>query len=181
LAAHSVCGNNAADLRDVDMNYKNVAFLCLTLFSANAYANCPGTSPIDRQLSLAEESAAPIQSEAGLLDYLNAMPQNSPLRAFSDDAMASFVASLRFNEKGLTSFSTIEMERELTLGQAYDVLSLLGAQRSARRLPIPIQGERDSEIMKMLSPRCEDHHYSYQCVGTGTCKTSASSICTPKC
>lgn len=156
--------------------------LLMLLSSANAYADCTGTTaPTDRQLNMQDELAAPIASEAGLLSYLEAMSDESPLRALSEEALSSFIASLRFNEKGLTSFSTIELERELTVRQAHDVLSLLGAQSSIRRLPIPARDAQDSEILKRMMPRCEESHYSYQCVGTGTCKTSASSICTPRC
>lgn len=159
-----------------------MAACALLLFSsANVLAECQGTAPTDRKMNLEDEVPAQIASEEGLLGYLESMPVSSPLRYLSADALSSFVASLRFNEKGVTSFSTIEMERELTVKQAHEVLKLLGAQRSVIRLPIPVRSSQDAEVLQQMNARCDDHHYSYQCVGQGTCKTAASSICTPKC
>ncbi|MGH8818770.1 MAG: hypothetical protein ACREX5_19395, partial [Achromobacter pestifer] len=109
------------------MKIAMAACVLLLFSSADVLAECQETAPTDRRMNLEDEALAQIGSEDSLLSYLDSMPAASPLRSFSTDALSSFVASLRFNEKGLTSFSTIEMERELTVQQAHDVLSLLGA------------------------------------------------------
>lgn len=166
----------------LNMKIMTATTLFLLFASANAAADCTGgEAPIDRQLGVVEAAAAPIQTEAHLLRYLEDMPKDSPLRAFSADALSSFVASLKFNEKGLTSLSTIELERELTLRQAHDVLALLGMQSEVSGLSIQAQDAEDANILKRMQHRCGESHKGFTCVGTGSCSASPSSICTPNC
>lgn len=155
--------------------------LLMSMIASHASAECQGVAPIQQRLSEAEEAAAPIKHEADLLRYLEEMPAQSPLRTLSEDALSSFIASLRFNEKGLTSLSTIELERELTLTQAHDVLGLFGKQRAAAKLPIPEANSQEEDLRRRMQLRCDDHHDGFACAGPGTCKTSSSSICTPSC
>ncbi len=163
------------------MKSKAFAVLLLSLITTQASAECQGIAPIQQRLSESEEAAAPIKHESDLVRYLEQLPAQSPLKMLSEDALSSFIASLRFNEKGLTSLSTIELERELTLTQAHDVLGLFGMQRAAAKLPIPAANNQEEDLLRRMQLRCDDHHDGYACAGPGTCKTSSSSICTPSC
>lgn len=163
------------------MKLKVLAVLLMSLIASQASAECQVIAPIQQRLSAAEEAAAPIKHESDLVRYLEELPAQSPLRMLSEDALSSFIASLRFNEKGLTSLSTIELERELTLTQAHDVLGLFGMQRAAAKLPIPAANSQEEDLRRRMQLRCDDHHDGYACAGPGTCKTSSSAICTPRC
>lgn len=80
-------------------------------------------------------SLAPIRSQAELQSYLRTTPKStSPLERLSPAAKKRFLASLSFNENGITGFSYDDLESELTASQIYQVLSLFGAQHITSQL-----------------------------------------------
>ena len=136
------------------MKSKVFAVLLMSMITSQASAECQVIAPIQHRLSEAEK-AAPIQSKADLLKYLADLPSQSPLRALSEDARSSFIASLRFQKDGLASFSTIEMKRELTLRQAHDVLALFGSQEAMLKLPIEVTSQEEAELLEQMKRRCQ--------------------------
>lgn len=71
---------------------------------------------------------APVKSKAALRLHLSQDLHSSPLRYLSSAALRRFTESITFNEKGVTGFSYEDIERELTVTQAYEVLGLFGQQ-----------------------------------------------------
>ena len=69
---------------------------------------------------------APIHSAALLKEYLAKEDASSRLNLLSPAAKKRFFELLRFNERGMTSFTYSDIEAELSASQAYRLLSLLG-------------------------------------------------------
>ena len=69
-----------------------------------------------------------IRSRADLQQYLAVAAQTgSPLNALSPGARRRFLASMKFNAAGVTTFRYDDLQNELTVRQAYDVLALSGS------------------------------------------------------
>lgn len=102
---------------------------------------------------------APIKSPQDLARYLKITPLNaSSLKHLSDSARADFLASLTFNEKGLTSFKFATLEMELNPTRIAEILSLFGMQRATPLLVnAKIITERDRQLMSSTGPlTCDD-------------------------
>jgi hypothetical protein len=77
-----------------------------------------------------------IRSQAALRRYLSTTSNHSsPLNALSDGARRRFLSTLRFNARGITGFSYDDLQRELTVSQAYNILALFGAQQDIAIIP----------------------------------------------
>lgn len=133
---------------------------------------------------------APIKSQADLKRHLNAVESfeaTSPLTRLSRDARHEFVASVTFNDKGITGYRTDTLEKELTVSQIYQVLSLFGQQRNTSIFKNSrIDSELDREIMNMYksdsSKSCDAGDYEgYKCESRGTCTRALGKICTSNC
>ncbi|WP_147455555.1 hypothetical protein [Solilutibacter pythonis] len=100
---------------------------------------------LERQIA---HNAAPIKSEPELRQYIASGKGNArPLSYLSESARKRFIKSLVFTERGLASFDYWDLRAELTAAQAYEVLSLFGAQRSTGPIPnLRIVNERDAAI-----------------------------------
>jgi hypothetical protein len=95
--------------------------------------------------------AAPIKSAEDLADHSSSIALAcSPLRYLSESGRRSFLASLTFNEKGLSSFRYADLEAELSPTQIFDILALFGVQhttpmltkaRQAAPLAAPVPGD----------------------------------------
>jgi hypothetical protein len=59
----------------------------------------------------------------------------NPLAALSPRARRHFIASLRFGPQGLASFSTADLENELSVSEAYRLLALFGMQATVAVIP----------------------------------------------
>ncbi|NHZ67071.1 hypothetical protein [Massilia genomosp. 1] len=78
------------------------------------------------------QAIAPIKSKEDLERYLQIIPPKSnALNLLSPAARARFIATLTFNEKGLTSFGFEDLQRELSQDQIAKVLALFGSESSA--------------------------------------------------
>ncbi|KJV32491.1 hypothetical protein VI08_12180 [Luteibacter yeojuensis] len=75
----------------------------------------------------ANVAAAPIKSEADLKAYMALLPKDSPLYLLQPLDRKVFVESLRFGEKGVTTFST-QGVFDLPPADGRKVLALVGAQ-----------------------------------------------------
>lgn len=130
------------------------AAMMLALIPLRADA-CRPSLPDDRQRSTQEQRAAPINSAAALGAYLDAMPYDSPLLALSEPSRKRFTQSMTFNASGVTGFSYADIERELSVSQAYAVLALIGSQRvivHLRKLAAP--SDLDRSIRTAMAQQC---------------------------
>src|SRR5262245_34136444 len=87
----------------------------------------------DHQLedqSRIDYATAAISSDDDMQRFL-ASPHSadSPLNAMSAAGRERFLKSLRFDDKGLTSFDYADLETELTASRIYRILKLFGAER----------------------------------------------------
>lgn len=126
-------------------------------------------------------ATAPIRSRSDLFAYLRGVAAPvSPLSKLSPGARERFLASLTFNENGLTGFSYEDLRIELTATEIYRVLSLFGAQHDTALIGgVRIQSASDAQIME--NPLPPDDHEGYACVGRATCNTRPSFICMSGC
>lgn len=78
-------------------------------------------------------SLARIRSAEALDRYLRTH-ETSPLDALSERSRKLFVESLVFTDQGLGSYRYRELEAELSPRQAFELLSLFGAQKTVAQL-----------------------------------------------
>lgn len=132
-------------------------------------------------------SAAVILSHEDLARYLSSTrPANNAFAVLSDGGRGEFFASLRFNENGLTTFSTRPLENELTPTQIYKVLSLFGAQRLTKLMSnARIETDLDRYILEGLGREkyfnSDLDYQNYRCIERGTCEQSSPHICMSSC
>lgn len=134
---------------------------------------------------------APIHSAALLREYLAKEDASSPLNLLSPAAKKRFVESLRFNEKGVTSFTYSDIEAELSASQAYRLLSLFGLESTISSMhKMRVDGEEDINVnrafpMNRAFPtpgrgQDEDHN-DYKCESPHNCVESVGTICMSGC
>lgn len=127
---------------------------------------------------------APVKSRADLLSYLQTGPvATSPLAKLSPGARHRFLASLTFNENGLTGYRYDDLERELNASEIYELLSLFGAQHTTSLLDnVRVETEAGKLIMSSSEPSMMmDDHKGYKCVGRATCNLAQDYICMSGC
>lgn len=115
-----------------------------------------------------------------------AAESGSPLDMLSPRGKRDFLASLRFNKNGLTSFRYDILDQELTVTQAYMILALFGAEDQIRYLQnARVESPLDSDLKKIgeVSAMCEggSDYKEYKCVAPSTCETSLRHICMRSC
>lgn len=143
------------------------------------------------RLNQIDAAVAPIKSAEDLRKYLaTTHPGTSPLDLLSFAGKQRFLASLQFNEKGLTTFEYVDLENELTPTQIYRVLALFGMQRdtvlltrAAKLTPADqlIMGTNGASPDGTIVPPAPGDHEGYMCESRGTCFRSADRICTSNC
>lgn len=126
-------------------------------------------------------SLAPIKSKADLAKYfVKHKKTETPLAKLSSDGRQRFLDSLTFNEKGLTGFDYSDLEIELTASEAYEILSLFGAQHLASRLNY-VRTSDSTDALIMTMPMMMDDHKEYECLGGHTCSAASRRICMTGC
>jgi len=149
-----------------------------------------------------DNATATIRSETDLKNYLQATPiARTPLGKLSQSAQRQFLASVTFNENGLTGFDYRALSNELSASEVYQVLRLFGMQRVTALIPdLRIETPMDETIMQHVSPQacpprgpkvrgdevgpqvlCGSDHDNYKCESTGSCKYYNGYICTSNC
>jgi len=131
-----------------------LALLTASSFSyGQALHDVDTTTNVDQNshLSPKEQSrlSGTIKSQANLDQYqaLSA-PLESPLNRLLAASLKRFLDSLTFNEKGLTGFSYIALQRELSATEVHQVLSLFGAQHTTSMIRgAEVRTELDQEVM----------------------------------
>lgn len=150
------------------MNKKVVCKIGLLIFlaSATATANAQETKPAlsvknrnaewqalaEIQKEIAAE-LAPVKSQADLRQHLQQNARGAiMLRKLSPASYRIFIDSLVFNEKGLASFNYGVLEDELSVSEAYEVLSMFGMQHTVHHLPgLKAKTKTDLLIRQMLA------------------------------
>jgi len=149
--------------------------------SAHGLQDVPTIDSQAETLAIAQKNA-PINSAVRLQEHLQSLSPDSPLRYFSVPARQRFVASLRFNEAGVTTLRYQDIVEELSYSEAYRVLALFGVTRVLATLP-PLRSETldDERIRTLKGPPFHDDHYNYACTGPHTCSRSSQDICMTGC
>jgi hypothetical protein len=105
---------------------------------------------------------------------------DSPLMAMSVAGRERFLKSLRFNEKGITSYQYADLQSELSPTQIYRLLKLFGSERDASFFT-DAQIRNDDDVIIMSLPRSPIDYQNYECSKRATCTWSNFSICTGNC
>lgn len=132
-----------------------------------------------------EMALAPVKNKMDLEELLS---RPSPLDKLSSYNKESFVNSVTFGENGVSGFSMIELEDELTVSEIYKVLALFGMQSGVSQF----DNARVSEPVDMLLLKQDfpivtgQKEYKpflegYICVERGSCMEQAGSVCTANC
>lgn len=124
---------------------------------------------------------APVKSRVDLSKYLaKTSIAKSPLRYIPPQKRHRFLSSLRFNSKGLTSFSYKPLVSSgLSATQIRNILSLFGMQSAASTFKgARVLSHKDELIMAY--PNLLDHE-DYMCESRATCATWTGKICTSNC
>lgn len=145
-------------------------------------------SPLDGEVQRRrniELFLAPVKSERDLSEHLaTKLGRGSPLDQLSTHARERFLGSLTFNPVGLTGFRYDDLEAELSVTQAYQVLSLFGAQDTLSKLRLRQATDQDVTLIGLYAagaPQVPNDHYNYECVGRATCKWGINYICMSAC
>lgn len=130
--------------------------------------------------------SAPIRSRKDLSRHVRDGKENgSPLRALSKEGRREFIASLRFNENGLTSYRYDILEQELSVTDAYLVLSLFGAQDDIRMLDkARVDSQLDHDLLAVgdVAAMCSGGDYKdMQCSSRATCAPMSRHVCKSTC
>jgi hypothetical protein len=158
--------------------------LALPISSVAASTDVNPTGHREERNRIAQQNA-PINSDLRLQEHLHTLSSDSPLRALSTPARQRFVASIRFNSAGITTFSYRDIVNELTYSEAYRLLALFGAERTLGKLPdlrrVQPEDERIRGLSRQFNGGGEDDHPGYLCSGRATCSRSAQEICMTGC
>ncbi|GMV32155.1 MAG: hypothetical protein AMXMBFR59_42800 [Rhodanobacteraceae bacterium] len=129
-----------------------------------------------REAQRSEIALAPVRSMAELLSYLRAH-KTSPFDALSARSRKLFIESLVFTDQGLGSYRYRELEAELSPRQAFELLSLFGAQRTVGQLQFLSGSAKEKAAAAKLAPIFFDDHKGYRCLPPATCVLTSDHIC----
>lgn len=170
----------------------SMIFVGTLLAEDHATPNADVSQLIRQQALLDQDIAlelAPIKSSVELQQHIRSLGKNSPLSWLSTPARKRFIGSLRFNEKGITSFKYEDLQAELTASQIYQVLSLFGAQHTVAmmrnaRVESPVDEQIMEPLMGPSGPLCPSQpcdYDGYECAKKATCATNINTICMRNC
>lgn len=174
---------------------RNLPAICLSallvffLGNAQAFDSLSGNSASHVEKGHVSDEAAqtrkaPVRSKALLDAYLKQSFNTEPLAYLSESARRRFVASLTFNDNGLTGFRYDDLEAELTFSQAYEILQLFGAQSKLAVLDLAVSSEGDAALFDVLEkspPSLAQDYKEYKCIGRATCRLAEFHICMSGC
>ncbi|MCF6288578.1 MAG: hypothetical protein L3J53_05000 [Proteobacteria bacterium] len=124
----------------------------------------------DEQISMIQDlrqKNALIKSQTDLDFYSGLQDKSFPLNILDNDSKITFVESLRFNEKGITTFD-YTVFNNLSTDDTYKVLSLFGVEHTSKII-------HNSKLLR------EADHIGYECIRRATCKKSTGFICMSAC
>lgn len=129
-----------------------------------------------RDTQRGEIALAPIRSTSELASYLQAH-KTSPFDALSERSRKLFMESLVFTDQGLGSYRYRELEAELSPRQAFELLSLFGAQKTMGYLQFSNGSAKEHAAVAKLAPIFLDDHKGYRCIPPATCVLASDHIC----
>jgi len=129
---------------------------------------------------------APIQNRSDLEAYLSSNELDStPLGYLPKDTVKPFIDSLVFTDQGLASFRYADVKGKLSPFEAYELLSLFGAERFAAAIYDESQSvsEADKIALRVIRSDGDKDWFveGYRCSDPGTCSTSIGNLCTNNC
>jgi hypothetical protein len=160
------------------MNLKAILFLASSAILAAS--GCAGSVGVPTSQK-ATSATTPIKSRAQLQAYLVATTETgSPLNALPTEARSRFLASLSFNQKGITGYNYGDLHSDLTVRQVYQILSLFGAQRDTALVGGRVTTTSDRMLLSSQGIPNTDHP-GYECVSHGSCYATPQFICMSDC
>lgn len=172
-----------------------VVFLSASTAIASDKPSDPGTPDVSPQSCIIQSlrsdmnlATAEVRSRRDLAAHQRKSAESgSPLDALSPRGKRDFLASLRFNENGLTSYRYDILDNELTVTQAYMVLALFGAEEDIKflhqaRVESPLDG--DLKKVGQVSAMCGDGGGDYKdmrCADRATCAPMTRHVCKASC
>ncbi|WNH52103.1 hypothetical protein [Stenotrophomonas oahuensis] len=175
------------------MKISYLAFACSVLFglssSAGAHEEISSPSQAEgesRDLLQREISThlAQIKNKEDLQVYLTSMRGiQTPLDTLSPGAKRRFIESLVFTDRGLASFTYVDIRNELTLSEAYKLLALFGREATAASIRgMRVENEADRLISQASAEAPLNDYMDYWCRTTATCTKKLEDICVgPNC
>lgn len=147
-------------------------------------SNVPASAGVLLASSVNRPSTAIIHSQADLNKYLEATSiSQSPLGFLSAGAQSRFLGSLKFNDKGVTTFRYDDLVG-LSSSKVYKILSLFGLQDDTSMIAhlgaSAIQAVRPA-VVATNCPASGCDYPGYACAMHGTCTKASDSICTHNC
>lgn len=134
---------------------------------------------LDRELAL---QSALVRSPADLSNYVRGFSRNNAFTALEPKSRQRFLASLTFNEHGLTGFSYAELEQRLTATQVFRILALFGQQHATGMIRnLRVNTELDEQIMTSFGSQPKVDYPDFKCAARATCEQMTRSICLSTC
>ena len=143
-----------------------------------------------------KRTVVPVASEADLRLYTESY-HDTFLDALPPAAKQDFISSLKFNERGLTSFRMDVLESNLSATEAYRLLSHFGMEGGTPKLKLKQVTALDTAIMLRASEKTSpstpgatndygpsingEFLESYICAGPGSCGRNDAYACTSNC
>lgn len=157
--------------------------LFVILTACGGQANAGFTPGSAAQGAASQTDSTTIKSAAELRSYLVRTAQaGSPLDALTPAAKTRFISSLTFNSKGVTGYSYVDLQSELTAGQVYKILSLFGIEGDTGMIGARVESAADSEALSRAAAEPDTvAHKGYECANPGTCSPDPPDICTSNC
>lgn len=162
------------------MKYVIVIAALAGLFAAGiAAASEVTTSSTSSALERANAIGAPIRSKDQLYAYLSVMP-DSPLHKLGPAKMQSFIDSLVFTQRGLGSYSYIELE-DMSSSDIYRILALFGSQADVPLIRRSVT-ESDGDVEQLLKSRRPVDRHNWSCIVRpgghgGRCRRDMGYVC----
>lgn len=138
----------------------------------------------NRAIEIAQTTMAQLNSREKLDNYIAKNQARRPLSYLTPAARKRFLNSLTFNENGLSGFRYDDLEAELTFTQAYELLTLFGAQNRVFTLDLAVATEQDAKLFGVVEksiPQVSEDHKEYRCADRYSCRASTQWICMSGC
>lgn len=159
------------------INFIKITSYVFLLFSASLHASVEVTNEELANFRFSQDAAL-IKSQSDLDKHLQVLEVvESPLLYLSEPGRAEFVNSIVWTELGVGSFSTLPLELELNVTQAYQILQLFGLESVLSNLKhLTINSSLEFSIMNNQTQN-DCHIDRHRCQPPATCRTSNFDIC----
>lgn len=147
------------------------------LFSVGLHASAEVTNEELAKFRFSQDAAL-IKSQSDLDKHLEVVEVvDSPLLYLSKSGRREFVNSIVWTELGVGSFSTLPLELELNVTQAYQILQLFGLESVVSNLKhLTINSSLELNIMENQT-QSDCNIERHRCQRPATCRASNFDIC----